>query len=62
MTGARLAGDFSKASLKGTKLDGADLSADEKNQSMGLDARHRSAQRRFLDRRLMKRAKPAPRV
>jgi uncharacterized protein YjbI with pentapeptide repeats len=35
-SGARLAGDLSGASLKGAIFDGADLSADMKNQSMGL--------------------------
>ncbi len=33
---ARLAGDLSGASLRGAIFDGADLSADMKNQSMGL--------------------------
>lgn len=33
---ARFAGDFSKAKLTGARFDGADLSADMKNQSMGL--------------------------
>ncbi len=33
---ARFAGDLSKASLIGARFDGADLSADMKNQSMGL--------------------------
>ncbi len=33
---ARIAGDLSKASLLAAKFDGADLSADMKNQSMGL--------------------------
>lgn len=33
---ARVAGDFTNASLINAKFDGADLSADEKNQSMGL--------------------------
>jgi uncharacterized protein YjbI with pentapeptide repeats len=36
LTGALVAGDFSKASMTGAKFDGANLSADEKNQSMGL--------------------------
>ncbi|MBX9925353.1 MAG: pentapeptide repeat-containing protein, partial [Hyphomicrobiaceae bacterium] len=35
-TGSRIAGDFSKASLSGAIFDKADLSADMKNQSMGL--------------------------
>ncbi len=35
-TGARVAGDFSRASLKGARFDRADLSADMRNQSMGL--------------------------
>lgn len=35
-TGSRIAGDFSKASLTGATFDKADLSADMKNQSMGL--------------------------
>ncbi|MFN3869535.1 MAG: pentapeptide repeat-containing protein, partial [Hyphomicrobiaceae bacterium] len=35
-TAARVAGDFSRASLKGSKFDRADLSADMRNQSMGL--------------------------
>lgn len=35
-TGARVAADFSRASLKGARFDNADLSADMKNQSMGL--------------------------
>ena len=35
-TCARVAGDLSRASLKGARFDGADLSADMKNQSMGL--------------------------
>ncbi len=35
-TGSRIAGDFSKASLTGAIFDRADLSADMKNQSMGL--------------------------
>lgn len=33
---ARVAGDLTGASLRGAKFDGADLSADMKNQSMGL--------------------------
>lgn len=35
-TAARVAGDFSRASLKGARFDRADLSADMRNQSMGL--------------------------
>ena len=35
-SGARVAGDFSRASLKGARFDRADLSADMRNQSMGL--------------------------
>ncbi len=35
-TEARVAGDFSRASLKGARFDRADLSADMRNQSMGL--------------------------
>ncbi len=35
-TKARVAADFSRASLKGATFDHADLSADMKNQSMGL--------------------------
>ena len=33
---ARIAGDLMRANLSGAKLIGADLSADMKNQSMGL--------------------------
>lgn len=36
MSGARIAADFTSVSATGAKFDGADLSADEKNQSMGL--------------------------
>jgi uncharacterized protein YjbI with pentapeptide repeats len=35
-TEARVAGDFTNASMTNAIFDGADLSADEKNQSMGL--------------------------
>lgn len=35
-TGAHVAADFTNASATKAKFDGADLSADEKNQSMGL--------------------------
>jgi uncharacterized protein YjbI with pentapeptide repeats len=36
LTGARIAGDLSRASMRGARLDRADLSADMRNQSMGL--------------------------
>ena len=36
LSGARIASNLSKTSLKGTKLVGADLGADMRNQSMGL--------------------------
>jgi uncharacterized protein YjbI with pentapeptide repeats len=36
LSNSRIAADFSRASLKGAKFDHADLSADMKNQSMGL--------------------------
>ena len=35
-TGAHVAGDFTNARMARVRFDGADLSADEKNQSMGL--------------------------
>jgi len=35
-SGARIAGDFSRANLRDANFAGADLSADMKNQSMGL--------------------------
>ena len=36
LSGARIAGDLSRASLRQARLDRADLSADMRNQSMGL--------------------------
>lgn len=36
LSGARIAADFTMSKARDAKFDGADLSADEKNQSMGL--------------------------